>query len=63
MRQGAKILLAASPDRAIKRMSEVTGMEAKTIHRLLEMKPQKGFLRNEDIIHSMAIFSSLMNAP
>lgn len=29
-------------------MSEVTGRKAKTIHRLLEARPQKGFQRNED---------------
>ena len=29
-------------------MSEVTKMEAKTIHRLLEMKPPQGFQRNEE---------------
>ena len=45
---GAKILLAAPTGRAAKRMSEVTGMEAKTIHRLLEMKPAAGFQRNEE---------------
>ena len=44
---GAKILLAAPTGRAAKRMSEVTKMEAKTIHRLLEMKPPQGFQRNE----------------
>ena len=45
---GAKILLAAPTGRAAKRMSEVTHMEAKTIHRLLEMKPPQGFQRNEE---------------
>ncbi|MBQ9419038.1 MAG: ATP-dependent RecD-like DNA helicase [Synergistaceae bacterium] len=45
---GAKILLAAPTGRAAKRMSEVTGMKAKTIHRLLEMKPGEGFQRSED---------------
>ncbi len=45
---GAKILLAAPTGRAAKRMSEVCKMEAKTIHRLLEMRPQEGFQRNED---------------
>ena len=45
---GAKILLAAPTGRAAKRMSEVTHMEAKTIHRLLEMKPLEGFQRNEE---------------
>ena len=44
---GAKILLCAPTGRAAKRMSEVTKMEAKTIHRLLEMKPPEGFQRNE----------------
>jgi exodeoxyribonuclease V alpha subunit len=45
---GARILLAAPTGRAAKRMSEVTGMEAKTIHRLLEFKPPKGYTLNED---------------
>ena len=44
---GAKILLAAPTGRAAKRMSEVTGKSAKTIHRLLEMRPPEGFQRNE----------------
>jgi exodeoxyribonuclease V alpha subunit len=43
---GAKILLAAPTGRAAKRMSEATGMEAKTIHRLLEYKPPEGYQRN-----------------
>lgn len=34
-----KILLAAPTGRAAKRLSEVTGREAKTIHRLLEVSP------------------------
>ena len=45
---GARILLAAPTGRAAKRLSETTGMEAKTIHRLLEMKPPEGFQRNEE---------------
>ena len=45
---GLKILLAAPTGRAAKRMSEATGMEAKTIHRLLECKPPEGYQRNED---------------
>lgn len=44
----AKILLAAPTGRAAKRLSEVTGMEAKTIHRLLEFKPPQGYQRNEE---------------
>lgn len=35
---GLKVSLAAPTGRAAKRMSEVTGKEAKTIHRLLEME-------------------------
>ena len=35
--QGFKILLAAPTGRAAKRMTEATGIEAKTIHRLLEL--------------------------
>lgn len=46
---GAKILLAAPTGRAAKRMAETSGREAKTIHRLLEYRPQEdGFARNED---------------
>ena len=37
-----KILLAAPTGRAAKRMTEVNGMEAKTIHRLLEFNPSDG---------------------
>ena len=45
----AKILLAAPTGRAAKRMSETSGREARTIHRLLEYSPQEdGFARNED---------------
>jgi len=44
-----RILLAAPTGRAAKRMSETTGFEAKTIHRMLEFSMQKGgFQRNED---------------
>ena len=45
---GANILLAAPTGRAAKRLSETTGMEAKTIHRLLEIKPPDGYQRNEE---------------
>ena len=45
---GMKILLAAPTGRAAKRMSEATGMEAKTIHRLLEYNPKDGYKRNEE---------------
>src|ERR1700726_3343207 len=43
------IVLCAPTGRAAKRLSESTGIEAKTIHRLLETDPRTGnFRRNED---------------
>lgn len=45
---GMRILLASPTGRAAKRMSEATGMEAKTIHRLLEYNPQDGYKRNDE---------------
>ena len=45
---GLKILLAAPTGRAAKRMTEATGLEAKTIHRLLECKPPEGYKKNEE---------------
>ena len=45
---GADILLAAPTGRAAKRLAETTGMEAKTIHRLLETKPPDGYQRNAE---------------
>jgi exodeoxyribonuclease V alpha subunit len=43
-----KIMLAAPTGRAAKRMSETTGYEARTIHRLLEFSFKKGgFQKNE----------------
>jgi exodeoxyribonuclease V alpha subunit len=47
--KGAKLLLCAPTGRAAKRMTEATGFEAKTIHRLLEVDPKvAGFKRNSD---------------
>ena len=50
-RRGANIELAAPTGRAAKRMSELTGRDAKTIHRLLEVEwgqnEQQSFARNE----------------
>jgi exodeoxyribonuclease V alpha subunit len=47
--KSTKILLAAPTGRAAKRMTEQTGMEAKTIHRLLETDPKGGgFKRGVD---------------
>ena len=45
---GLRISLAAPTGRAAKRMTEVTGMEAKTIHRLLEFSPKDGYKHNEE---------------
>lgn len=51
---GLEVLLAAPTGRAAKRMTEATGLEAKTIHRLLEYAQKEGdgvgfaFQRNED---------------
>ena len=45
---GARILLAAPTGRAAKRLSEAAGIEAKTIHRLLEAKPPEGYQKNEE---------------
>lgn len=51
--RGLEVLLAAPTGRAAKRMTETTGMEAKTIHRLLEISFGKDelhqkFERNEE---------------
>ena len=40
--KGGGIFLCAPTGRAAKRMSEATGMEARTIHRLLEVDPKAG---------------------
>jgi exodeoxyribonuclease V alpha subunit len=45
---GVKFMLAAPTGRAAKRMSEATGHEAKTIHRLLEYSIQKGGFQKND---------------
>ncbi len=46
---GKKIACAAPTGRAAKRLSEMTGIEAKTLHRLLEFDPsQMGFKRDLD---------------
>ena len=45
---GYEIILAAPTGRAAKRMTESSGMEAKTIHRLLEYQPAEGYKVNED---------------
>jgi len=49
-RAGRSYLLASPTGRAAKRLSEATGREARTIHRLLEFKPGEGtsFAHNEE---------------
>jgi exodeoxyribonuclease V alpha subunit len=45
---GQRVMLAAPTGRAAKKMSEATGYEAKTIHRLLEFSPKdRGFKKND----------------
>lgn len=46
--KGYLVELAAPTGRAAKRMTEATGNEARTIHRLLEFIPGDGFQRNRD---------------
>lgn len=47
--KGVEMLLCAPTGRAAKRMTEATGFEAKTIHRLLETDPKTGsFKRGEE---------------
>jgi exodeoxyribonuclease V alpha subunit len=46
---GKSIALASPTGRAAQRLSEMTGKEAKTIHRLLEFDPRSmSFQRNSD---------------
>ena len=51
-KKGERVALAAPTGRAAKRMSDLTGRNARTIHRLLEMKYSRGgrleFSHNED---------------
>ena len=51
-KRGSKVMLAAPTGRAAKRMSDLTGFEAKTIHRLLEVVYDAGgkltFAHNEN---------------
>ena len=47
--KAVRLLLCAPTGRAAKRMTEATGMEAKTIHRMLEFDPKGfGFKRNDE---------------
>ena len=66
-KNGYAVVLAAPTGRAAKRMTEVTGSEARTIHRLLEFIPGEGFQRNWDnpLITDMIIVDemSMVDAP
>ncbi len=44
---GREVALASPTGRAAKRLSEVTGLEARTIHRLLEFDPSKGAFKHD----------------
>jgi exodeoxyribonuclease V alpha subunit len=46
--KGVKLLLCAPTGRAAKRMTEATGFDAKTIHRLLEVDPKGGGFKRDD---------------
>jgi exodeoxyribonuclease V alpha subunit len=45
--KGASLLLCAPTGRAAKRMTEATGFEARTIHRLLEVDPRGGGFKRD----------------
>ena len=45
--KGAKLLLCAPTGRAARRMTETSGFEARTIHRLLEVDPSSGGFRRD----------------
>jgi exodeoxyribonuclease V alpha subunit len=46
--RGIRIALCAPTGRAAKRLSETTGLEAKTIHRLLEVDPRTGGFKRQE---------------
>jgi exodeoxyribonuclease V alpha subunit len=47
-RIGHRVMLAAPTGRAARRMSEATGREARTIHRLLEFSPKEGRFKKDE---------------
>lgn len=67
LRDENDILLCAPTGRAAKRMSEATGCEARTLHRLLEYVPGEGFKRNADdpLLYDMIIVdeASMVDVP
>jgi exodeoxyribonuclease V alpha subunit len=44
---GKEVLLGAPTGRAAKRLSETTGVEARTLHRVLEFQPKKGTFKRD----------------
>jgi exodeoxyribonuclease V alpha subunit len=46
--RGVRLALCAPTGRAAKRLAETTGLEAKTIHRLLEVDPRGGGFRRQE---------------
>ena len=46
--KGVRVALCAPTGRAAKRLSETTGLEAKTIHRLLEVDPKSGGFKRQE---------------
>jgi exodeoxyribonuclease V alpha subunit len=69
---GQKVLCAAPTGRAAKRMTEATGVESRTIHRLLEYNPRElssgtGFKRNESNLVAADLIiideASMVDAP
>ena len=64
---GYAVALTAPTGRAAKRMSEATGFDARTIHRLLEYIPGEGFQRNGEnpLLYEMLIVDemSMVDAP
>ena len=67
LEKGYDVELAAPTGRAAKRMTETTGYEARTLHRLLEYIPNEGFQKNRDnpILADMVIVDemSMVDAP
>jgi exodeoxyribonuclease V alpha subunit len=57
--KGVRLLLCAPTGRAAKRMNEATSLEAKTIHRLLEVDPKGGGFGGTTRTRSTAIYSLL----
>ena len=64
---GLKIRLAAPTGRAAKRLSEATGFQAQTLHRMLQFTPGEGFARNEESkLKAQAVIvdeASMLDAP